>query len=59
MIEPMVKCCAGLDIHRAMVVGTIISEDDSGAIHKETREYSSYRKSLLELGRWQTLQGAI
>jgi transposase len=52
MIKPLVKCCAGLDVHRATVVCTVIKEGKRGQINKETREYSSYRKSLLELGRW-------
>jgi transposase len=52
MIEPMVKCCAGLDVHRSTVVCTVIRETDLGEIAKETREYSSYRKGLLDLGSW-------
>lgn len=52
MIEPLVKCCAGLDVHREMVVCTVLREDDQGGIHKETREYSSFRHGLFELGRW-------
>lgn len=57
MIEPLVKCCAGLDVHRTSVVGTIIREDDAGEIHRETQEYSCYRKGLLELGRWLCVHG--
>jgi len=57
MIEPLVKCCAGLDVHRASVVGTVIREDDTGEIHRETQEYSCYRKGLLELGRWLCVHG--
>jgi transposase len=52
VIAPLVKCCAGLDVHRATVVCTILREDKRAKIHKETREYSSYREGLLELSRW-------
>ena len=57
MIEPVVKCCAGLDVHRASVVGTVLEEDDEGQVRKETREYGAFRKSLVELGGWLRKRG--
>lgn len=39
MIEPLAKYSAGLDVHKAMIVCTILYEDKHGALHKETREY--------------------
>jgi transposase len=57
VIEPVVKCCAGLDVHRASVVGTVLEEDDEGQVRKETREYGAFRKSLVELGGWLRKRG--
>jgi transposase len=57
MIEPLVKCCAGLDVHRVTVVGTIIKEGEAGEIHRVTREFSCYRKGLLELASWLSSMG--
>jgi transposase len=57
MIEPLVKCCAGLDVHRATVVCTVVREDEAGEIHSETRQFSSYRKGLIELACWLISKG--
>jgi transposase len=52
MIEPLTKCSAGLDVHKAVIVCTIVYEDEQGSIHKQTREYRSFREELEALARW-------
>jgi transposase len=52
MIEPIVGCCAGLDVHKAVVVCTLLKEDISGEIRKETREYRTFRCELRKLAEW-------
>jgi transposase len=52
MIEPLAKCSAGLDVHKAVIVCTILSEDEQGALHKQTREYRSFREELDALASW-------
>jgi hypothetical protein len=36
-------------LHRASVVGTVLQEADDGQVQKETREYTAFHKSLVEL----------
>ena len=52
MIEPLAKCSAGLDVYKAVIVCTILSEDEQGALHKQTREYQSFREELDALASW-------
>lgn len=51
MIEPLVRCCAGLDVHKAVVVCTVLQEDRKGKLRKETREYATFTAKLTELAR--------
>lgn len=52
MITPILKCSAGLDVHKATVVCTLIKEIEGGQLKKKTREYSTFRKELQGLARW-------
>lgn len=47
MLETMIRCCAGLDVHRRQVVSTVIREGS-----KEAREYSTFHRELQELAHW-------
>lgn len=51
-MEGLVKCCAGIDIHRKMVVCTVLKEKPDGRLQKTTREYTTFRKGLVELSKW-------
>lgn len=57
MIEPLVRCCAGLDVHKAVVVCTVLRENSAGEVGKETREYGTFVDGLTELARWLASQG--
>lgn len=52
MIEPLVRCCAGLDVHKAMVVCTVLQENPQGELTKETREYATFSDELTKLANW-------
>lgn len=52
MIEAIARSVAGLDVHRATVVCTILREDKNGELKKETREYPTYRRELQKLSKW-------
>lgn len=52
MIEPIVKCSAGLDVHKKVVVCTVLKEDSDGQLSKDTREYPTFRARLEQLGQW-------
>jgi hypothetical protein len=49
MIEPIVKSAGGIDVHKGIVIVTVLKEDDEGGIGKETREYRTYWKELREM----------
>jgi transposase len=52
MIEPLARCSAGLDVHKAQVVCTVLSEEADGSLRKETREYPTFADTLKELSGW-------
>jgi transposase len=52
MIQPMVRRCAGLDVHKAQVVCTLLDENDDGSIIKVTRKYDTFRSKLDQLAGW-------
>lgn len=52
MIKPIVKCCAGLDVHKASIVCTVIQENDQGELSQHTRECATFIDELDELAQW-------
>ena len=51
-MEPIVRRCAGLDVHGKSVVATITIEHDDGTIHEETREFGTFKKDRWKLASW-------
>ena len=52
VIEPRVKCAAGLDVHQGRVICTVLEEQGAGAPRRATRQYDTFPRRLKELGRW-------
>ena len=59
MIEAIVKRVAGLDVHKMVLVATVLLEQADGQIVQETRSFSSFRQDREALyaagsrrGRW-------
>ena len=52
VIEPIVKCAAGLDVHQGSVTGTVLQEQGAEAPRRETRQYATFPRRLKELGHW-------
>jgi len=52
MIEPIVKRCAGLDVHKMQVTVTVLIEQEDGSVEEETREFKTFRKHRKQLCRW-------
>ena len=52
MIEPLAKSCAGLDVHRKIVVCTVLRETENGSLKKDTREYPTFQQDLKKLATW-------
>jgi transposase len=52
MIQPIAKSVAGLDVHKKVVVCTMLNEQEDGEIVQQTREYATFRKDLVSLAEW-------
>ena len=52
MISPIAKCVAGLDVHKATVVCTLLDEIEGRDLVKQTREYGAFREDLNHLAGW-------
>lgn len=52
MIEPIVKRCAGLDVHKMKVTATIQLEQADGSVREKTREFGTFRKHRRQLRGW-------
>ncbi|MBF0538202.1 MAG: transposase [Nitrospirae bacterium] len=51
-MEALLKCCAGLDVHKKVVVCTVLKECEDGKLVKDTREYATFRHNLKKLASW-------
>jgi transposase len=52
MITSIVKRCVGLDVHKMVVMATVLLEQDDGSIAEETREFGTFRKHRRQMIRW-------
>ena len=50
-------CCAGLDVHKEMVVATVRRRLDGGKVRQQTRTYGAMTEQLLELADWLEAEG--
>jgi transposase len=51
-MEPLYRCCAGLDVHKDTVVACIRRLNDRGRPHEEVRTFGTMTCHLLALGDW-------
>ncbi|WP_052567569.1 IS110 family transposase [Candidatus Magnetobacterium casense] len=51
-MEALLKGCAGLDVHKKVVVCTVLKECEDGKLVKDTREYATFRHNLKKLASW-------
>jgi transposase len=52
MLEPIVKRCAGLDVHKMRVVATVLLEQPDGQVSQETRSVGTFRPDREALCAW-------
>jgi transposase len=57
MLQTLIHCCAGLDVHRSLVVVTLLKTLPDDRVEKTTREFSAFRRSLQELAGWLRSEG--
>ena len=51
-MEAIVKRSAGLDVHKKIIVVTILLEQPDGSVSEETREYGTTYKACEQLSDW-------
>src|SRR5918996_4818163 len=49
MVEPMVKRCAGLDVHKMQIMVTVLLEQSDGQLQESTREFGTFQADRLAL----------
>jgi transposase len=52
MVEPIVKRCAGLDVHKMQVMVTVLLEQPDGQLQGNTREFGTFHADRLALAQW-------
>ncbi|MGI9273361.1 MAG: IS110 family transposase [Endozoicomonas sp.] len=48
-MQSILKCCAGLDVHKMMVMATVQTEDENGEIKEVTQSFKTFRRERKEL----------
>jgi len=52
MLTPIVKRCAGLDVHKMVMMATVLLEQEDGSLREETRQFGTFRKHRRQMVRW-------
>ncbi len=52
MIEAIVKCCAGLDVHKMVVVASVLAEQADGSLQQRSRQFGTFRAQRQALCAW-------
>ena len=48
-MQSILKCCAGLDVHKMMVMATVQTEGENGEIEEITQSFKTFRRDRKEL----------
>jgi transposase len=51
-MQAIVQRCAGLDVHKKIIVVTMLLEQSDGSVKEETKEYGTTYKACEELANW-------
>lgn len=51
-MQVLFKRCAGLDVHKATVVGCVMITAEDGSVRKEIKTFGTMTRDLLQLGDW-------
>lgn len=52
MIEAVTKRVAGLDVHKMVVVGTVLLEQEDGSLQHETKQFGTFKRERRKLCQW-------
>jgi transposase len=56
-MDVIVKCCAGLDVHKEIIVACVRVMDDAGRVHKSVKTFKTMTRDLRRLRAWMEAQG--
>lgn len=56
-MQPLYRCCAGLDVHKDTVVACVRRIDEQGKAHEEVRTFGTMTGSLLAMADWLANEG--
>ena len=56
-MDVLYPCCAGVDVHKKMVVVCVCTSSDTATPRKQIRTFSSMTADLLDLSAWLTQCG--
>jgi len=51
-MEPIVQRAAGLDVHKMVIVGTVLVEEDDGHLNQETMEFKTFKSGRRQMCQW-------
>lgn len=57
LMETVVQCCAGLDVHKKTVVACVRRLESNGKIRKSVRSFGTMTRELLALSDWMADEG--
>jgi transposase len=57
IVNAMVRCCAGLDVHARSVVACVRALDGAGKVSLQTRTFETHSAALMDLAGWLASQG--
>jgi transposase len=56
IVEAIVQRSAGLDVHKKIIVVTVLLEQADGSVKEETREYGTHHEACAQLSEWLAMQ---
>ncbi len=51
-MQAILKSCCGIDVHKAVIVACLMTEDENGKVAKESRQYATMTEDILEMKLW-------
>ena len=51
-MEAIIQRSCGLDVHKKIIVGTVLLEQSDGCVVEETKEFGTTHQACLELSDW-------
>lgn len=52
MVEPILRCACGLDVHKMVLVGTVQKQNEDGTVDEQTRSFNTFKSGRRELCQW-------